>query len=311
MKKLIFILSFFMVGFNVYPQIPYAFNYQAVIRDNLGNILPNQSVSIQLSLLAGAPDGTVIFRENHSKSTDQFGLVDLIVGRGTTILGSLDEINWNENTFYLQVAVDIAGGINFIVIGTSQLLSVPYALYARTADSITVSWSENDPVFNASVASGITANDTSLWNNKLDFEIDGSYTNEIQTISRTGQLVTLSNGGGSFIDSVNEYKAGAGIEIIGDTIKTLPTGHYVGELFGGGIVCYVYNNGKNGLIASLDDLNGGSGVAWSQIIDVEIGTDAQNALDGALNTAAMLDQDASLGFAGSLCSNYNGGGFSD
>jgi hypothetical protein len=89
------------------------------------------------------------------------------------------------------------------------------------------------------------------------------------------------------------------------------SGHYVGELFGGGIVFYVYNNGANGLIASLDDLDGGSGVAWSGNDSVLIGATAQSFYDGASNTTAMVTQDATATKAGTLCDSYSNGGSSD
>jgi len=92
---------------------------------------------------------------------------------------------------------------------------------------------------------------------------------------------------------------------------TASSGHYVGELFGGGIVYYVYDNGTHGLIASLDDLDGGSGVAWSGNTSTLIGATAQSFYDGAGNTAAMVAQNATANRAGTLCSSYSNGGFSD
>jgi len=87
--------------------------------------------------------------------------------------------------------------------------------------------------------------------------------------------------------------------------------HYIGELFGGGIVYYVYDNGTHGLIASLDDLDGGSGVAWSGNTSVLIGATAQSFYNGASNTRAMVTQDATATKAGTLCDSYSNGGSSD
>jgi len=84
--------------------------------------------------------------------------------------------------------------------------------------------------------------------------------------------------------------------------------HYVGELFEGGIIFYVYDNGDHGLIASLDDLDGGAGVGWSGTTNVEVNA---RHVDGALNTAAIIAQDATPNKAATLCDAYAGGGFTD
>jgi len=87
--------------------------------------------------------------------------------------------------------------------------------------------------------------------------------------------------------------------------------HYVGELYGGGIVFYVYDNGQHGLIASLDDLNANTGVAWSGDVSTEIGAAARSMTDGVNNTAAIIAQDATPNKAATLCDSYAGGGFTD
>jgi len=87
--------------------------------------------------------------------------------------------------------------------------------------------------------------------------------------------------------------------------------HYIGELWGGGIVFYVYDNGQHGLIASLEDLDGGSGVNFSGDTVNAIGTAAQNVHNGALNTAAIVSQNATPNKAATLCVAYTGGGFTD
>jgi len=188
----------------------------------------------------------------------------------------------------------------------SQLLTVPYALHAKTAETITGGINETYPVFTGSQANNITATDiTNLGN------LSGTNTGD-QTISRTGLTVTLSNGGGTFQDSVNVYTAGTGIDITNNVISATGTsGHYVGELYGGGIVYYVYDEGQHGLIASLDDLDGGSGVAWSATQSTEIGATAKSFYDGTSNTAAIIAQDATAGYAATLCNSYTGGGFTD
>ena len=160
---------------------------------------------------------------------------------------------------------------------------------------------ETDPVFASSASAGITENDISGWNNKLDMEVDGSETNEIQTISKNGNLVTLSDGGGSYTDSVNTYVAGEGIEIENLTIS-LRGKIKVGDLYMGGIVFFIDHTGEHGLIASLDDLDGGGGVPWSDNNYTEVGPDARSASNGAANTEAILLHQRSTS-AAQLCRN--------
>jgi hypothetical protein len=88
-------------------------------------------------------------------------------------------------------------------------------------------------------------------------------------------------------------------------------GHFVGELYGGGIVFYVYNKGQHGLIASLDDLDGSNGVAWSGSTSTNIGITARSYYDGAANTAAIIAENSTPNKAATLCDSYSNGGFTD
>ncbi|MCX6224381.1 MAG: PKD domain-containing protein [Bacteroidia bacterium] len=130
MKKVIlFCVGLFMATM-LLAQSPAAFNYQAIVRDASGTIKPNQSVSFRISVLQGSMTGTVVFLETHSTVTNEFGLVNLEIGNGHNISGSIASINWGADTHYLKVELDPTGGNSYILMGTTRLLSVPYALYA-------------------------------------------------------------------------------------------------------------------------------------------------------------------------------------
>lgn len=111
-------------------QAPQAFQYQAVIRDAAGNLLENQAVGIKLSLLQGSVTSPAVYVETHMVTTNLQGLVSLKVGRGTVVSGSFSNLKWGTYHYYLRIAVDITGGTSYQVIGNTELLSVPYALYA-------------------------------------------------------------------------------------------------------------------------------------------------------------------------------------
>ena len=136
MKRIIIILtlslSYFLTSF---AQAPQKFNYQGVARDNSGNVLPNQNIGLRLSIRQGTPTGTIVYRETHSASTYQFGLFDIEAGGGTVISGVFSSINWSSGPYFFQTEMDASGGTNYLNLGTSQLLSVPYALYAETSGS--------------------------------------------------------------------------------------------------------------------------------------------------------------------------------
>lgn len=117
-----------------YGQAPEAFKYQAVVRDAGGAILTNQAVGFQLGLLQGSPSGTAVYSETFTPTTNNYGLVNIEIGTGTTV-DDFTAIDWANGPYYIETAVDVTGGTSYSVLGTSQLLSVPYALHAATVDS--------------------------------------------------------------------------------------------------------------------------------------------------------------------------------
>lgn len=133
MKKMILLCIGLVTAVMLFAQSPAAFNYQAVVRDATGNVKANQDVSFWITILQGTAEGTAVFGETHSVQTNEFGLANLEIGNGTNLLGSLAEIDWGTGPYYLKIQFDPAGGTSYILMGTMQLLSVPYALYAGSA----------------------------------------------------------------------------------------------------------------------------------------------------------------------------------
>ncbi len=134
MKKILYTSVLLILVLSISAQVPQSFKYQSVIRNSLGDVLANQNVGIQLSILEGSDTGTSVYTETWDVTTNQFGLVSLNVGQGVTS-DVFATINWVNNSYYLQVAVDVSGGTSYIVMGASQLLSVPYALYSNESNS--------------------------------------------------------------------------------------------------------------------------------------------------------------------------------
>jgi len=137
MKKLLSILSIMTLSVMLFAQAPQSFSYQTVIRDASWIVLDNQSVGLKISILEDVSNGTVVYEESHSATTSQIGLVSVSVGDGAVMSGLFNTIDWGNHSYFIEVAVDVTGGTNYTVMGTTQLRSVPYALYAETSGSST------------------------------------------------------------------------------------------------------------------------------------------------------------------------------
>lgn len=211
MKKITLLITIAIISIcTLYAQSPDQFNYQAVLRNADGTIMADESVSVYIEILEETESGTSVFNETHNLTTTDLGLIQISIGSSE----DLKVINWASNEYFLKITV------NGTEMGTSQLLSVPYALQAKRAGK-----------------------------------------------------------------------------------------HYIGELYQGGIIFYIDETGEHGLIASLNDLDGGTGVAWSNIVDQEAG--ASDIYDGELNTAAMIAQSGHTSSAALLCDNYTNDGYDD
>ncbi len=115
-------------------QTPQGLPYQAVARNASGEVLSTQSISVQFTVRNASTNGTILYRETHAATTNTLGLFTLIIGQGTPNVGTFSTINWGVASKYLQVEMDVTGGTNYVDFGTTQLMSVPYALYAEKAN---------------------------------------------------------------------------------------------------------------------------------------------------------------------------------
>lgn len=206
MKKLVLLLTL-LLGFSTsFAQSPSAFNYQAVLRDVSGNIRVNANVNLRVDIIKTSATGTSIYAETFATTTNAFGLINLQVGKGTVVSGTFASIDWGAGLYFIKITVD---GTEM---STSQMMSVPYALYAAKAGNgfsgayndltgkpnlfsgnyadltgkptfatvaSTGSYndllnkpSETDPVYGVSVAKSIKASDTARWSNKSNFSGD-------------------------------------------------------------------------------------------------------------------------------------------
>lgn len=134
MKKIIFTSALIILTVFTFAQSPQAFKYQTVVRDVAGEILQNQVVGLKMSIHETTANGTIVYQETFTKTTNNFGLVNLEIGTGTSTIGTFATIDWGSGSKFLETELDPAGGSTYVSMGTSQLLSVPYALHAGTSD---------------------------------------------------------------------------------------------------------------------------------------------------------------------------------
>jgi len=230
----------------VWAQSPEKMSYQAVIRNSSDALVTNTLIGMEINIHQGTPSGTVVYTETQTPTTNANGLVSIEIGGGT----GFNAIDWANGPYFIETKTDPAGGTSYSITGTSQLLSVPYALHAKTAETVIGGITETDPIFGASVASGITGTDTAYWNNKQD------------------QLI-----------------AGTNITIIGNTISATggsSNDFYLGQDTLGGIVFYIYI-GSDGLQHGLVVSKTESTATWSG--STLVGADRTE--DGAYNMALM------------------------
>jgi uncharacterized protein (TIGR02145 family) len=211
------IILFILLPLFGFSQAPQKINFQSILRNTNGEVVANKSVSLKISILSGSISGSAVYGETHTKTTDASGLISLQIGNGTVLSGVFANISWGDFPHFIKVEADFNGGNNYVLLGTQELMSVPYALYASKTDTSSlnlvnrfnskinisdtsnmllnyrtglnnkvnitdtssmlnpylrkadaISSVETDPVFNSSIAKGITGIDTAYWNRKLN-----------------------------------------------------------------------------------------------------------------------------------------------
>ncbi|GIV32718.1 MAG: hypothetical protein KatS3mg031_0253 [Chitinophagales bacterium] len=270
MKKYAFLFAL-MLGMciNLKAQMPGAFKYQAVARDAFGNVITDKTMSVRISILSGA---TVEYSEVHSVTTNAYGLFSIAVGNGSPEQGDFLSIRWNENSHSLRVEIDPEGGSNFMFIGMSDILAVPYAIHAETVtynddadadptneiqdlrlvgsilritghpsptyiDLSTVNTDNQMLSYDADNYMLHIQNGNSVNLSTLKEDADADPTNELQTVTQNGAIVTLSHNGGSFSIEDGDPSPTNEVQTLSMTGNTITLSH------GGGSVTVVETDG--------------------------------------------------------------------
>jgi len=266
--------------------------------------------------LQGSASGTVVYVETQTPTTNANGLVSIEIGGGA----GFSIIDWSAGPYFIKTETDPTGGTTYSIPGTSQLLSVPYALHAKTAESITGTVTEADPIFGASPANGITSTNITNWTTAFGWG-NHATAGYLTSFTEADPVFAASVASGvTGTDTTNwnnkqdQLTAGTGIDITGNVINATGGGgftHYVGELYGGGIIVLVWKESgvEHGLIASLTDQS--ASLIWTTVAyqSVTVPGGATSPIDGLANSNAIVAQaGAGTTYAAGLCRAYSATG---
>jgi hypothetical protein len=133
MKRIVVLVAALLMASLLWSQSPEKMSYQSVVRDASNALVTNQAVGMQLSILQGTIGGTAVYVEAHSPTANVNGLVSIELGSGTIVSGDFTIIDWSAGPYFIKTEIDPLGGTTYTITGTNQLMSVPYALYAKTS----------------------------------------------------------------------------------------------------------------------------------------------------------------------------------
>jgi uncharacterized protein (TIGR02145 family) len=132
------LMALSLLSLSIFAQAPTGFNFQGVALTASGTPVLTKKISLRLSLLEGSATGTLRYQELHGVNTDAYGQFTVVVGSGQPVTGKFSDLQWSKVAYFLKSEIDVDGATNFVNVGTSQLMSVPYALYATTSGAASV-----------------------------------------------------------------------------------------------------------------------------------------------------------------------------
>lgn len=308
LKSLVIIaLTNLLISTLTWAQAPQKMSYQAVIRNNSNALITSSPVGMQISILQGSASGTAVYVETQTLTTNTNGLASLEIGSGIPVSGTFANINWATGPYFIKTETDPTGGTAYTIAGTNELMSVPYALFSANGTP------GSQGIQGLTGATGVAGNDGAAGATGAQ-GIQG-LTGATGTAGNNGTLGATGSQGiqgliGATGTSGNDGAVGAtgsqGIQ--GSVGATGPTGsqapiggftHYLGELFNGGIIYYLYK-GSDGLEHGLIIATTESTAKWQSTSSL---VNADRTEDGAYNTGLMTNSPAAT-YAASLGSGW-------
>ena len=326
MRKLYTILVAVLLTATVWAQAPQKMSYQAVIRNSSNALVISTQIGMEINIRQGSPTGTVVYTETQTPTTNANGLVSIEIGGGA----GFSTINWASNNYYIETKTAVVAPLTtYTITGVSQLLSVPYALNAKTAESITGTISEIDPIYTGSQAANITANSITKLNNLSgtntgDQDLSGLATTTAVTTALNLKVDKVAGKG----LSTNDYTTAEQTKLLGiatgaevnvqadwnqttstadDFIKNKPTIPTIGQGYQGGIIFWLDATGQHGLIAATTDQS--TAIQWHNGISRFTGTSGDGLYAGVMNTAMIvatqMTDNQTGNFAAKVCADYS------
>lgn len=209
MKRNLVLILFFLASAVTFAQAPYKMSYQAVVRNDAGVLVSNQAVGMQISILQGEEGETAVYVETHSPVANDNGLVSFEIGTGSVISGEFSAIDWSAGPYHIMIEADPSGGTTYSVTGISQLVSVPYALHAATAESLTGGVEESDPIFVGSPAFTISNETIANWDESFTWG-DHALAGYLTSLSETDPAFTASPAFGISAGNIADWNTAFG-----------------------------------------------------------------------------------------------------
>jgi uncharacterized protein (TIGR02145 family) len=301
MKRIFTILAAVLLTASVFAQSPEKMSYQAVIRNSSDALVTNTQIGMQISILQGSTSGTAVYVETQMPTTNANGLVSLKIGAGTVVSGDFTAIDWANGPYFIKTETAVEAPLTtYTITGTSLLLSVPYALHAKTAETVTGGITETDPVYSGSQAVNITATDISNLSN-----LSGTNTGD-QDLSTLATKTTLGDSTAQVRSEIpdvsgiatntqaiqdtasqiradiptdnNQLTNGAGY-LTSETDPSIPTGTRIGQMqYWDGTEWITVDRGSTGQVLAFIN---GKPTWWGAIPTAEAG-EVQNPTTGAI-----------------------------
>ncbi|OBX22181.1 MULTISPECIES: Lcl C-terminal domain-containing protein [Bizionia] len=280
MKNLYTFLVAVLLTATTFAQTPEKMSYQAVVRDSGDALVTSQAVGMQISILQTTATGTAVYVETQTPTTNVNGLLTLEIGTGAVVSGDFTTIDWSADSYFIKTETDPTGGASYTITGTSQLLSVPYALHAKTAESVTETQTLED-----------VATLGNLANTQLKNVTDPTDAQDATTKAYVDNLI-------------------ATLEARITTLETQPA--TVGDFRDGGVVFWVDpTDNRHGLVCAIQDQGGG--IKWYNEAYIATGATGTAIGTGTTNTATIISAQGAVetNYAAGLAKAYTGGGFND
>ncbi len=207
-QRIILLILFPLFGFS---QAPQKINFQSILRNTSGEVVANKLVSLKISILSGLISGSSVYSETHTKTTDASGLISLQIGNGTVLSGVFSNISWGNAPHFIKLEADFSGGNNYVLLGTQELMSVPYALYASKTDTSSLNLVNR-------FSTKLNVTDTTSLSNRIDTKSSLSDTSLLNLANRFSSKVNISDTS----DMLSNYKTGLNSKVnISDTSSML------------------------------------------------------------------------------------------